>query len=228
MTHGVSTSFLDPLTAIDDLYDTAPVDPDHAREGRAAAERSHEPELPRGRSRSLRRRQPGWRELIAERPVDAEALAIEHGLRRARELLRPSPPVDPELRGTQPSPAQVRENNVATARLVADARARLRSHSIPLADVAARLNRDVDALRTLIDQGGLITFEDDLVPSWQLTDEGVVPHVAQVARLIPGGPLTVSRWMMTPHAELDGRCPRDALAAGDVEAVKSAALGLIR
>lgn len=50
------------------------------------------------------------------------------------------------------------------------------------------------------------------LPRWQFdpdTTAGVLPDLDVLQAAFPGGPVSLSRWIMQPHAEFDGRTPRE-------------------
>ncbi|MFT4287707.1 MAG: DUF2384 domain-containing protein, partial [Nocardioides sp.] len=67
------------------------------------------------------------------------------------------------------------------------------------------------------------------LPTWQFdpdAERGFVPGLAELQRVFPGGPVTLTAWMTTPHADLGDATPVAQLAAGHIDAVVLAAKSL--
>jgi Protein of unknown function (DUF2384) len=54
------------------------------------------------------------------------------------------------------------------------------------------------------------------LPRWQFDPDnttGALPDLDVLQAAFPGGPVSLSRWIMRPHAEFDGRTPREETIA---------------
>jgi hypothetical protein len=64
------------------------------------------------------------------------------------------------------------------------------------------------------------------LPRWQFDPDnttGVLPDLDLLQAAFPGGPVSLSRWIMRPHPEFDGRTPREeAVAHGSASVIKVA------
>ncbi len=81
--------------------------------------------------------------------------------------------------------------------------------------------------------GALLALEGAIrglrYPRWQVTDDGrPLPGLAELSRVLGGGPWAVYRFLVHPHAELGGRTALAALKANDVEPVMETARGVSR
>jgi hypothetical protein len=57
-------------------------------------------------------------------------------------------------------------------------------------------------------------------PAWQFRDGAALPGLAEAIAAYPGSPLSLSTWAVTPHPDLDGLSPAQALARrGSVQRV---------
>lgn len=133
--------------------------------------------------------------------------------------------LDPLLWGPTPTSAQ----NAATAlallqRRFADRRA-LAERSLTRVEAAELLGLSTRAATRLLAGGHLVGFKAGrrwFIPAWQFAadqEHGYLPGLAQLARVFPGGPVSLSEWVSRPSPELGRRRPREVLAAGEVDAV---------
>jgi len=64
------------------------------------------------------------------------------------------------------------------------------------------------------------------LPRWQFDPDnttGALPDLDVLQAAFPGGPVSLSRWMMRPHPEFDGRTPREeTIAHGSKSVIKVA------
>lgn len=64
------------------------------------------------------------------------------------------------------------------------------------------------------------------LPRWQFDPDnttGTLPELNVVQAAFPGGPVSLSRWMMRPNPEFDGRTPREeTIANGSASVIKVA------
>ncbi len=100
-------------------------------------------------------------------------------------------------------------------------RALLITNAIPLAEAAARLGVNDSRLRQRISQGTLVAIPRPhgrgwLIPDFQLTDQGELPHLPRVLRAlqrrVPAE--TLDRVFRLPQKDLEGLSPRDWLLSG--------------
>ena len=59
------------------------------------------------------------------------------------------------------------------------------------------------------------------LPRWQFDPDnttGTLPELNVLQAAFPGGPVSLSRWMMRPHPEFDGRTPREETIANGTQA----------
>lgn len=102
----------------------------------------------------------------------------------------------------------------------------LRADAIPLAEAARRMGVSDARLRQRISAGSLIAVPRPhgrgwLIPAFQLTDDGEVPHLGRVL-LATGRPVSaqaMDRFFRTPREDLHGSSPRDWLVAGHDPAI---------
>ena len=94
----------------------------------------------------------------------------------------------------------------------------IRDSSLTTADVAALLGRAESNVRRSRLKGDLYgptetTGRTLRFPRWQFVDGHVVPGLRQIIPAFPRyyHPLSIQRFMLTPHEDLDGRSPRDWL-----------------
>jgi hypothetical protein len=107
----------------------------------------------------------------------------------------------------------------------ASRRARMIETALPLAEAARRMNVSGSRLRQRIGEGTLVAIQRPhgrgwLIPAFQITEKGELPYLARVlsARQRSVGADTLARVFELPNEELNGRSPRDWLAAGGAPA----------
>lgn len=106
--------------------------------------------------------------------------------------------------------------------------------AVPIASAAQRLGVDPSRLRQRIREGTLLAVRRPqghgwLIPAFQLTPTGEVPHLARVLAAAQRhlSPLSVARAFELPDEELDGVTPRDwLLSGGDPAPVERIVAGL--
>ena len=82
------------------------------------------------------------------------------------------------------------------------------------------------------DKGHIVGIKDKgrwAIPAWQLdadTRDGYLVGLDRLARVFPGGPVALTRWVTTPAADFAGNTPRDMLARNRVDEVVRAAQAL--
>lgn len=116
-----------------------------------------------------------------------------------------------------------------TARRRAAYEAQLRREALSLAEAAALTGASEGRLRELRDDGqalGVLADGKLVLPRWQLRTDAaspVVPAAQEIARVFPGDLAILNRWMLQPHADLDGHSPAAALQQGRAAEVLAAA-----
>jgi hypothetical protein len=104
--------------------------------------------------------------------------------------------------------------------------------SVSRGQAAALLGLSEQAVTKHLDQGRIVGIKDKgrwAIPAWQLdadTRDGYLDGIDQLARVFPGGPVALTRWVTRPAADFDGRTPRDLLARNLVDEVVRAAQAL--
>ena len=104
--------------------------------------------------------------------------------------------------------------------------------SVSRGQAAALLGLSEQAVTKHLDQGRIIGIKDKgrwAIPAWQLdadTRDGYLDGIDRLARVFPGGPVALTRWVTRPAADFDGRTPRDLLARNLVDEVVRAAQAL--
>lgn len=93
--------------------------------------------------------------------------------------------------------------------------------AVPIASAAQRMGVDPSRLRQRIKEGTLLAVRRPrgrgwLIPAFQLTEDGEVPHLARVLAAAQRhlSPLTVACAFEIPDEELDDMSPRDWLVSG--------------
>lgn len=94
-----------------------------------------------------------------------------------------------------------------------------RAASLTAEEAASRLGVTVQQVRDRIRDRSLVDRAfgaERRLPSWQVLDSGVIPHLREVLHALPvdAHPLTVEGFMTTPSDELDGATPAHWLATG--------------
>lgn len=125
--------------------------------------------------------------------------------------------------GIDTSKAMSREAMLQTEPVVRGMRrhAQMVATAVPIASAARRLGVDPSRLRQRIGEGTLLAVRRPqgrgwLIPAFQLTQNGEIPHLARVLAAAQRhlSPLSVARAFELPHEELDDLSPRDWLISG--------------
>jgi hypothetical protein len=125
--------------------------------------------------------------------------------------------------GIDTSKAMPREAMLQTEPVVRGMRrhAQMVATAVPIASAARRLGVDPSRLRQRIREGTLLAVRRPqgrgwLIPAFQLTEGGEIPHLARVLAAAQRhlSPLSVARAFELPHEELDDLSPRDWLISG--------------
>ena len=113
--------------------------------------------------------------------------------------------------------------------------------SVSRSQAAALLGVSEQAVTKHLDQGRIVGIKDKgrivgikdkgrwAIPAWQLdadTRDGYLVGLDRLARVFPGGPVALTRWVTTPAADFAGNTPRDMLARNRVDEVVRAAQAL--
>ena len=104
--------------------------------------------------------------------------------------------------------------------------------SVSRGQAATLLGLSEQAVTKHLDQGRIVGIKDkgrSAIPAWQLdadTRNGYLDGIDRLARVFPGGPVALTRWVTRPAADFDGRTPRDLLARNRVDEVVRAAQAL--
>jgi hypothetical protein len=106
------------------------------------------------------------------------------------------------------------------------------AEAVPLAEAARRMGVSDARLRQRIAAGSLMAVHRPhgrgwLIPAFQLTEAGEVPHLSRVLQAA-GRPISaqsMDRFFRTPREDLEGMSPRDWLIAGHDPAIIESILG---
>lgn len=165
--------------------------------------------------------------LRALEPAQLEAMSD------ALDVVEAGPPVGEPLPGMSPaSAAELRRAAVRNEARRWRARADLYATSLSRGQAAERLGVGTNQVTNLVSEGKLLALDgpDGLrLPEWQFdpdTRRGRLEGIERVAAVFPGRVLGLSSWMLAPQPALAGRTPREALVAGDVDAVVAVAAHL--
>lgn len=117
-----------------------------------------------------------------------------------------------------PPSARAPAGDDLTARRLASALAADRE-AVTVAEAAAALGSSPGAIRDRIRRRTLYGYRAGArwrLPRWQISHGAVLPHLADVLTALPpdAHPMTVTGFMTTPSAELEGRSPAQWLAEG--------------
>ena len=155
---------------------------------------------------------------LAERVLD---VLVEH--RDGRDDL------DETIWGPAPSLEEALTAEIRSHQLLRLARDQVLASTLSRAEAAERLGVGPQRISRLVTTGDLVALEEDgqlQLPTWQFhpdTARGRLSHIAEVARVFAGGPLTLTQWMLRPNPALAGRTPVDALIDDDHRRVVAAA-----
>lgn len=104
--------------------------------------------------------------------------------------------------------------------------------SVSRGQAAELLGLSEQAVTKHLDQGRIVGIKDRgrwAIPAWQLdadTLDGYLNGIDLLARVFPGGPVALTRWVTRPAADFAGRTPRELLARNRVDEVVRAAQAL--
>ena len=140
--------------------------------------------------------------------------------------------LDEDLWGPTPSQENIATGEMANLRKQFIRRRAVEDTSLSRSQVAGLLGISSQAVTDALEARRLLGLRRGrswLIPAWQLDAEaerGVLPEIATLAGIFPGGLLALSEWVVRPHVDLDGVSPRDTMASGDVAQVLALARSL--
>lgn len=163
----------------------------------------------------------------ADEDVVREVLAdVPDGAREAFvQSVTDAEDVDESLWGAAPSRTEARTAAMSNLQQQFETRRRLVDNSITRTDAAELLSVSEQAISALVKSGDLVTIRVGRqlrVPAWQFNpdvERGLLPGIARLAAVFPGGVTALSEWVVRQNVELAGAAPVEALAAGRVDAV---------
>lgn len=110
------------------------------------------------------------------------------------------------------------------------ARKALADSGLTCKHAASLLGVREQAITAKIDEGKLIGLKcgrEWRLPMWQFVPDnaaGIVPALDALQKVFPGGPVSLSAWMLAPSVEFDGRTPlQEVLAHGPERVIDHAA-----
>jgi len=133
--------------------------------------------------------------------------------------------LDAALWGPAPSREQAAAGVLANLRKQFAGRQALEGESVSRAEAAELLGTSEQAVTDGLEARRLLGFKRGrrwLIPAWQFDPEaerGVLPGLAELAGVFPGGVVALSGWATRSSADLADRTPRDVLADGGTQAV---------
>lgn len=154
--------------------------------------------------------------------------AFEQGLDEFTAVAT-APGVDLPGLPARPSATELAEIEGRNRARLVEARQAVYDASVPRGEVAHLLDVSPNQVSNLLASDRLVAIDGpdgQRFPAWQF-DLGAqrvrVEGIHRVMAAMPAGVLGLSQWMTTPTPTLDGRTPGQALAAGEVDAVVTAA-----
>lgn len=140
--------------------------------------------------------------------------------------------LDPSLWGAEPTRSERHLAGLENLRREFESRRRLLDNCLTRVEAARLLDISEQAILDRLESGSLVGLKQGRewrLPAWQFqadAQRGMVPGLAQLRRVFPGGLVSLSDWVTTPNADLGGATPVGELAAGRVDEVLLAARGL--
>lgn len=165
------------------------------------------------------------REIVGKQKLtaDAVAAALANGaapsLKNLRDLIdrvlvaAPDEDLDEKLWGRNPSDAELSRTQADVDRAREAALRRTLSDALTREEVAARLGISSQAVskRTGADQLVALRYGGRWwYPRWQFTDDDVVAELHELVEYFPSA-LSLTTWITTPFADLDGATPAEML-----------------
>lgn len=140
--------------------------------------------------------------------------------------------VDAALWGSGVPTAERRKAALENLRRQYAARRAVLEASLTRAEAASLLQVSEQAVLDRLEAGDLIGLKEGRewrLPSWQFdpdAERGFVPELMKLRQVFPGGAVSLTEWVTTPSADLDGATPAEKLSAGRVNEVVQLAKGL--
>lgn len=138
--------------------------------------------------------------------------------------------LDEAVWGPPPTAAESLEAVIGDLHERFNARQTLLENSVTCKYAASLLNVREQAITAKIDEGKLIGLKrgrEWRIPTWQFAPDhaaGIVPALETLQKVFPGGPVSLSVWMLAPSTEFDGRTPlQEVLAHGPERVIDHAA-----
>ena len=165
------------------------------------------------------------REIVGKQKLSAEAVAgaLANGaptpLKTLRDLLdralatEAANALDETLWGEEPTEADLAHARADTDRAREAALRRTLSDALTREQVAARLGISAQAVSKRASGDHLVALRYGgrwWYPRWQFTDDDVLPELDELAERFPSA-LSLTTWVTTPFADLDGLTPVEML-----------------
>lgn len=166
-----------------------------------------------------------FRDVVGKQKVKPETLAaaLANGPPRTLKILRdlidralatdPAGDLDENLWGPEPSKGELTRAQRDTDRAREAAVRRVLSDALTREQVAARLGISTQAVSKRASGGGLVALRYGgrwWYPRWQFADDDVVPELRELVKRFPSA-LSLTTWVTTPFADLDGLTPAEML-----------------
>jgi hypothetical protein len=161
--------------------------------------------------------------------LEATPASVKAGFVEAVTGAAPERGLDESLWGGAPSAAEVRTAALQALKDDFVARRELLYVSLSRTEVAELLGISSQAVLDRLRHGDLVGLKEGRegrIPMWQVNasaERGLLPGIADLRRVFPGGVVALSRWAVTPNVDLGDMTPADALAAGRVQDVVAVA-----
>lgn len=163
-----------------------------------------------------------WRRRLraAVRSVVNEADAGELERLRAAVTAGPDDGLDEALWGPAPDSETVSRAVFEDLSEQFVQRRELAERSITRDEAAELLGVAAQSITTRLAAGKLVGMKvgrEWRLPPWQFdpdNPDGVLPGLEELQAVFPGGPVSLSRWMVTANPEFGGRTPAQVMAAG--------------
>jgi fermentation-respiration switch protein FrsA (DUF1100 family) len=143
-------------------------------------------------------------------------------LQQAFADLEDADPLDEARWGSAPSASAHLSAVLRAATEAAQIRKAVQDDALSVEEAAARLDADVEEVRSRVAERSLVAIDGDLLPAWQF-DEGqparALPGLAELQGAFPGSAYALTSWVLAPNEALAGASPRDRLAGGEVPVV---------
>jgi hypothetical protein len=138
--------------------------------------------------------------------------------------------LDETLWGPEPTEAEVRDARRGAHAVLDDYLGAALDDTLRRDEAAQRLGISPQAVSKRLAGGRLVALSrgrEKRFPTWQFYEDGVLPGLADLIAVFPGGALSLTNWATTPSPDLDGLPPAEGLARrGGVARVVEAARSL--